>query len=408
MQKKILCFRPEYFSKFQCDGVVCSAKCCKGWNIEVDEDTYKRYKKIKPQLDSKNVLLNISTDKKSGGHFILHDENKFCPFLTEDNFCKLQKKYGEDYLSLVCRTYPRRIFDFGTFCESFLDLTCPVAAKLIFESDEPMIFEQVEIPVEFLINFGSKKHNLNSKIVEKIFDIQFATVSILQERSLTIDQRLVVLGFFLDQLQEFVAKNETDKIHALVATYTAENFIAQNLETILSAVNFNATEFVKIIFGNLFGKLYAYDRRHQKYLNNLVKILKFDFDADGNVKINRVAENYLKLSESHKNFTNNFSTIFENYLVNEFFTSLYPFNISGSISLNFSVFVVTYKIVELFAFSELYNPAKKFSADDKDKLITILSELAETVDHSNIYLKIISQVVKDKNIFEIMKNFLQV
>ena len=44
MSEKILCFRPEYYEKFQCDGSICTDNCCKrAWNIEIDEKTYQFY-----------------------------------------------------------------------------------------------------------------------------------------------------------------------------------------------------------------------------------------------------------------------------------------------------------------------------------------------------------------------------
>lgn len=406
MQKKILCFRPEYFGKFKCNGEICSAKCCKNWNVEVDDDTYKLYKKIRPKFDSQEIFSHIATVENSKTHFIMHDENNFCPFLTENNFCKLQKKYGENYLSLVCRTYPRRIFDFENFCESSLDLTCPVVAEIIFSSDEPMIFEQVEIPSEFLTKFGGKRHNLTPKLVEKIFEIQFAAISILQERNLTTDQRLVVLGFFLDQLQEFVEHNQFEKISALVETYTAENFLSQNKNIFLSAVKFNSQEFIKILFGEIFPALYTFDKRHQKYLDAVIKTLKINISDE--IKINEVAENFLNLSDSRKNFLQTFSAVFENYLVNEFFTNLYPFNLESNIKNNFGVFVATYKILELFTFSIFYDENKNFLAAEKNNLVSTISELVNAIDHLKIYTEKISQIIEDKNIFSIMNTFLQV
>ena len=41
--------QPEYVELFQCDGNKCNAKCCKKWRIDIDIDTYKKYKRIKKQ-----------------------------------------------------------------------------------------------------------------------------------------------------------------------------------------------------------------------------------------------------------------------------------------------------------------------------------------------------------------------
>ena len=38
---------PSYLKNFKCIGGACEDTCCAGWSIEVDEGTYKKYKKVK-------------------------------------------------------------------------------------------------------------------------------------------------------------------------------------------------------------------------------------------------------------------------------------------------------------------------------------------------------------------------
>lgn len=144
MTKKYLYFQPEYVREFKCDGSKCDARCCKNWNIEVDAQTHAQYSRIKPEVDAQKILSHIKFNADNKQYFVEMNEKKFCPFLNEKNLCRLQLKYGENFLSKTCTTFPRFTRDFGTFFERALALTCPVAAEMILFRDEPLLFELIE------------------------------------------------------------------------------------------------------------------------------------------------------------------------------------------------------------------------------------------------------------------------
>ena len=55
---------PEYMQEFSCIGSACEDSCCIGWRVDIDEATYKKYKKsrdieLKP-LFEKNVTRQRS------------------------------------------------------------------------------------------------------------------------------------------------------------------------------------------------------------------------------------------------------------------------------------------------------------------------------------------------------------
>ena len=144
MSKTYTYYQPEYFSRFKCDGQKCSAKCCRRWTITIDEKTYEKYADIKPESAAQEITCHLSK-YENGRHYKVNLDEKFnCPFLTEDNWCKIQRKHGESFLSKTCNTYPRRIFNIGNFYERSLTLTCAVAAELILPEKEPLKFEKIE------------------------------------------------------------------------------------------------------------------------------------------------------------------------------------------------------------------------------------------------------------------------
>ena len=151
--KTFVYFQPEYVNEFKCNGQLCNARCCKDWRIDIDRKTYKKYNTIKPKSKAKEITQKIKYNEKTEGYCIELDKKRSCPFLTEDNWCSIQKTYGEDYLSDICTKYPRQITCVDDFFEFSLSLTCPVVAELVLMSTEPMVFEQTEVP--------HKKHLVN-------------------------------------------------------------------------------------------------------------------------------------------------------------------------------------------------------------------------------------------------------
>lgn len=42
---------PQYMAKFRCIGNECEDSCCVGWRVTIDEETYKKYRRVKePEL----------------------------------------------------------------------------------------------------------------------------------------------------------------------------------------------------------------------------------------------------------------------------------------------------------------------------------------------------------------------
>ena len=60
-----------------------------------------------------------------------------------DGLCRIQAERGHDALCQVCREYPRLYMDYGDFAQWGIELSCPEAARLIFQGIQ---VRQEEIP----------------------------------------------------------------------------------------------------------------------------------------------------------------------------------------------------------------------------------------------------------------------
>ena len=288
-------FEPEYVSKFVCDGPACNAACCKDWQIEIDAKAANRYRK----LDS-----NIA-DFKDGRYYINFDNRNACPFLNEQCLCGLQLSKGESFLSGTCRTFPRRTYYVDDFCVRTLSLACPIATKLaLSKPEEKMKFVTTETDDDTDV-YNS---NMPDEMIEYLVEIQMTGVHILQDRRLTIDQRLIILGFYLDKIDELISKDKVEEIDKISALYKDKQFFEQQVPKLLKNINYD----------------------HEAYINIMLEVFS---------KAEIVTEP--KLEARIQN-----SGILENYLVNEFFGNIYPWRTKGPISQNYGLFVLTYKILE--------------------------------------------------------------
>ena len=288
-------FEPEYVSKFVCDGPACNAACCKDWQIEIDAKAANRYRKLDSHI----------ADFKDGRYYINFDKKNTCPFLNEQCLCGLQLSKGEQFLSGTCRTFPRRTYYVDDFCVRTLSLACPIAAKLALgQPEEQMKFITTETDDETDV-YNS---NMPDDMTEYLIEIQMTGVHILQDRRLTIDQRLIILGFYLDKIDELIANDRVEEIDKISALYKDKKFFEQQVPKLLKNINYD----------------------HDAYINIMLEVF---------AKAEIITEP--KLEARMQN-----SGILENYLVNEFFGNIYPWRTKGPISQNYGLFVLTYKILE--------------------------------------------------------------
>lgn len=401
-----LYFQPEYVSRFKCDGSKCAAHCCGHWHVVIDAKTYEKYSRLD------GIIEHLTPLGKA--HVINMDENGHCPFLTADNLCGIQREHGEDFLSNTCTTYPRYTKSFGKFFERSLSMTCPVAAQAALFSDEPMRFEFVEVP-EGIHSHGGKIGIANVEstegFAEHMLEVQVALISIMQERTLTIDQRLIVMGFFCDRLGEIIGDGKftaaqvpilIDNLNRLIETYESKKFFARQVPRMLASVRFDEKKFVRLIL-TLFNEIYSNSSRQGRFLNAVSDTLGLNPDENNFVSIRAVSDNFARLADERKIFAERYAAFLENYFVNDLFLNCYPWRFTESIANNFAVFVTTCKIFELITFSLVH-----MGLDDEDTLLKFVGWFTTQTTHSvDVHPKIFHIVKKFDDPFELMGTLLE-
>ena len=203
---------PDYAADFHCLAGACPDTCCKDWEIILDEDTLARYQEI-PGAFGDEVRAALTRDAEGDTMFRLTDGH--CPLLREDGLCRVQLALGEEGLCNTCRQHPRFYEEYGSTRELTLSISCPAAAKLLLEHDAPVTFVSHEdgVPV-------SGCNELDPERYLALRRARDTAIALVQNRSLSISDRLGLLLLFAVRLQKLVDETAYGRLDALLAQFS--------------------------------------------------------------------------------------------------------------------------------------------------------------------------------------------
>lgn len=196
--------RPWFYDCFQCTADKCSDNCCIGWEIDIDSRAMERFRKVPGEFGERlrNAIHNGDTPT-----FALAAGDR-CALLREDGLCELILNCGEDHLCDICALHPRFFNSFGEVEEAGLGLCCEEVCRLLFSSSEPLKFLLDE---EDAAALSAEERDISClRRGRKIL------TEILQERSISITERLSQCAEYGWRLQEWLDKLDTpDKLDTL-------------------------------------------------------------------------------------------------------------------------------------------------------------------------------------------------
>ena len=126
----------DQYQTFRCIGPDCPYTCCGGnWTIEIDEESERFYRGCDGAF---GAYLNQKIVRTGGGaHFRLTPSGD-CPMLDERGLCRIQSTYGAEHLCETCRLFPRLTAQRDDTLFLYLSLSCPEAARMLLQRDEPL------------------------------------------------------------------------------------------------------------------------------------------------------------------------------------------------------------------------------------------------------------------------------
>lgn len=393
--KKKLVLQPQYMKDFCCSGTKCEDSCCIGWRIDIDKETFIKYKKVQNR-ELKPIINKMVTRKRSkknneGYGRIKLCNNGRCPFLNENNLCNIYINIGEGYLSNACTYYPRIVSSVDGKIERSATMSCPEVAKLALLNPDGIIFEQVEdygnITINNLINAESYKNT--NKLERYFWDIRIFSLTLLQDRNYRLEERLIILGIVYKKIENLYKNNKMKEIPIMLENM---NHAIQDgiLKDDINRIPTNISIQLRLV-KEMTDKKVLQGVDNGRYINCLRETLMgigCVEEVNYEIMTQKYNENYSKFVQP---YLKEKEYILENYLVNEFFKFCMPFGEFNSIWDSYVFLCVLYSMVKLniIGISGCHNEL------NDEIMIKVIQSLSKEVLHNDPYIQGIVKLIKD-------------
>lgn len=373
MKREVL--KPSYFDKFQCIGSACEDTCCAGWKVSVDKDSFNKYRKVTSGPLAQELKTNISRERKTPSDMtygkIKMDQNGACTLLREDGLCKIHSELGEEYLCHTCTTYPRYENTVDERIEKSMTLSCPEAARLILLNPEG---------IDFIIEEEEVIQRSINQMPSYFWDIRMFAIELLQTRTATIEERLIVLGLFIEKLNALDKSLWSKELPRLIIHYRDFINCAEQLALLDSLPN--NISFQMDLVRRLIQSRLTHGLKSQRYvdcLNDLISGLQMVEGSTIEQSINLYDTAY---TTYYKPFMQEHAYILENYLVNFIFKNTFP-NISPDIFQQYTNIVIHFILIKLHTIG-ISNTHRGLTAD---LLLQCIQSFSKTFEHNNHFFK---------------------
>ncbi|MDU4024398.1 MAG: flagellin lysine-N-methylase [Clostridium perfringens] len=405
---------PIYLKEFKCIGGECEDSCCIGWDVDIDKFTFQQYESVSDS-DMKNILKsNLIKNKRCQCDEIDFakvklGENKRCPFLKCDNYCVIHSNLGEEYLSNVCTSFPRVTNKIDGIYEMSLAVACPEAARILLLKKDGIEFSESDEDLGKHIVSSEVNTKLSEEAylpVEFLKEIRETSIKIMKNRKFSLDKRLYILGEFINALEDEYEYNYHNTL----------SFIREyDIDTIKDSYEENSMNYV--IQVDFFKKLLTMLRVEKDIdsdrFKEYSKEVKIGINLDEENYLAKNAQMYIKAFEEYeKEFIEENSYIFENYIVNFIYSNLFPLCERESIFDSYIMLLIRYTFIRFYLVGMyIYHKKNKETLDkalSKEEVVRFIQCFSKVVEHHKTYLIDLLNYIKehDFNNLEFVKTLL--
>ena len=374
-------FIPKYMEKFKCIGSECTDTCCAGWDINIDENSLERYKNstgvLKRLVDGKFLVGDTNDDFFNAGYMILKD-GSMCPFLNENMLCDIHGGVGEENLCITCKSYPR-IFNIvdGIYEKSAL-ASCEEICRLALMSKEKMEFIEVdenldEDNVEIRRIIDTEAFAGTESLIQYFWEIRILSINIIQFSEYSIDERLSILKRFYSKIDSLKLEGDWEGL---------EEFFEDDSKGI-----FNYQEYIKesLKVDERFSAIIGHNDIIKKIRSPRLK--KYAEDYRNNILLDRNKDLYNDITEKIEEILKDYAYVVENYLVNQIFKDLIPFNKGEDMMASVNVLINIYKLIKEYLKGRIYKSKERIMAEE---VVSVIQAISKDLEHNKVLNKIIN------------------
>lgn len=418
MDEKYSALKLKILDRFKCIGGDCVQSCCIDWKIDF---SLKEYEKISERNRFGKRLDGFFKDFEANGvkkKRIALDKDGLCPFLDESRLCSLQLKCGEEFMSKTCRVFPRMTVKYGNVFERTLSTGCEEVVRMLLEEKDGLeLDEEQNISREKELNYvNDTVINIGEKVIKERpvlsywFDMKFLGLSILQDRSYTMEQRMLLLGIAMKHIDEFEKNDNIVEIHPYINAFVDNVSGGKLKKQLCFAKNNDDVKEIKIKTIIYQTAILTYKEHQKSTIFDYIR-KKLDIDEvsaipldnnekDDSKKTYRFTVNteynkevYSKCEEYYNRFIKDNEYFIENFMVANYLFLNVPFKDEKStIFDNYKMFVALFTTFK-FCIATYMDDTKT-----TDDLIYLTVAISRSLSHGSLFITNSNEILNSMNI----------
>ena len=341
-------FKILNYDKFKCIADKCEFTCCKGWEINIDNSTYNKWKS--ENLDY--LLEKVEAKDKKEVYFINKENHEDCPFLDKQGLCNIVKNHGEEYLSLTCHTFPRIENVFDDRRELSLSCSCKEVVEIISNLNK-----KINLSLENYIRINDDLSELR---------IREALIYIMQQENISLEYKLIICFEMLLSILENESFNKKENLLEEIEKYRDRNYI-QNIILTYKNIELDIYDSIEEV-NNLFLDIIENYKEIPMFNDILSDISSFaeEFEIeDIEIKWN-----------SYKEEFNRYNDLIENIIVSKIISNCVNDDIEEMI-VSFELIILDYLLVRHATFLKYYIDEEKLYIKDIKNYIVAFSRIIQ-------------------------------
>lgn len=378
--------KPFYYDDFKCTADKCIDNCCHiQWRINIDEKTYKKYKKLKGQW-GKKINANISRVRKNNS-YLTYGKIKLkeggCSLLNEEGLCSIHDQLGEEYLSNTCKKYPREIYKHGEIYERNLYMSCPEVARYFVKYKGDFYFnmdeeELSDLDKDYIIN-----KNYDENLYNLLWDTRSLAMEIIQFKEIEFWKRIVFLKILCDRVQKIINENNYENYKQILNNFKSE---IVNIDTINSLDKISIVPDIKMSFTQSILQLRNnVGIENEKYLNLIDEYNEM-------VEKNNNPTLMIKIENEFSEFLSGYNYVLENlliYLVYKYFMKSLN---TKNLEMEVNNIIISYAVIKMLLLARWYKNNKELNEEDFVEVFYLFSRV---IEHTNKFLDRLYKNIKD-------------
>lgn len=242
---------PKFYKNFLCKADKCKHSCCKGWEIDIDEETAGKYLAMTGELGAE-IRQNIGKNEDS--YFFKLTEDERCPFLQKNGLCKIILNIGEENICEICTMHPRfftmlddvELCGVGLSCEKTCELLLGDEKDLVFyieDTEEEVSFSEVLSVIGLNLPNEMQEFSLavNAENINKVLEIMAKTEPIDENwsKELSIMQDMDNVELKAKEYLENSDKNILNKIYKYILYRQLERLVNIDIEALINYAQYS-------------------------------------------------------------------------------------------------------------------------------------------------------------------------